>query len=223
MESLLNDQIDVSSSISGSSPRKKRDSHHRRSTSSVSDVLSVDSMQDLALPDEERFIPRLQTLYSVEVTDDMMQDDPIANRADRNQLRMMGEENDDDFMREEWMMRERGGGGGGGDEGDEYEDDYEDYEEEDLEQEEEERKEGDHVATRVSFAPRVVTAVHHIDPYRTEDLPALFYSEREILLLQMEAEGPLPNDDDEGGPPSLSSGGEARIETIVFSDSDDGF
>lgn len=105
-----------------------------------------------------------------------------------------------------------------------YEDDYED----DLE-EEEPRKEGDHVAQRVKFVPRLVTAVYRFESYRAEDLPLLFYSEREILLLQMEADGPIPDDDEDSGSPPISSQGRSssstsgrntRIETIVFSDTD---
>jgi len=172
-------------------------------------------MQDFAIQDEERFVPVLQTLYSAEMSDDTTPDDGEGGQRESSRRERRIEEEDD----EEWMKQTEGMGGGEEEE-EQYEDDYEEYEEV-----EEERQDGDHVATRVSFAPRLVSAVHHIEPYRTADLPSLFYSEREILLLQMEAEGPLPNDDDEGGPRTLSSNSEARIETIVFSDtdSDDGF
>lgn len=38
----------------------------------MSEVMSVDSFQDLTLVEEERFQPVLQTLYSAEITDDQV-------------------------------------------------------------------------------------------------------------------------------------------------------
>jgi hypothetical protein len=111
---------------------------------------------------------------------------------------------------------------------DEYEDDYDEYEESEDPALKEYRlpspKPWDRIPTRVRFVPRVVTEVHYIEPYAPEDLHLLFYSEREIRLFEMEAEGPLPSSDDdesEDGGRKLSShitSGGARVETVVFDD-----